>query len=92
MSGESPGGAAAGRGGLRRAADRVRFAHRREGLAVGQVADVGARTGCTVVLRPCRGMWAATHVRGGATGTREVDPPSPRHLVPSVPGFADPTA
>jgi L-aminopeptidase/D-esterase-like protein len=49
------------------------------GLRVGHATDLDARTGCTVVLGPFR---AACDVRGLATGTRELDALSPRHLVP----------
>ncbi len=51
------------------------------GLRVGHATDVAARTGCTVVLGPFR---ASCDVRGLATGTRELDALSPRHLVPTV--------
>lgn len=46
-------------------------------LAVGQVSDAAAATGCTVVLGPFR---AAVNVRGGASGTRQLDSLSPNHL------------
>jgi L-aminopeptidase/D-esterase-like protein len=55
-----------------------------EGLAVGHATDRKAATGCTVVLGPPEGMVAAVSVRGRATGTRELDALSPRHLVPAV--------
>lgn len=51
------------------------------GLRVGHATDEVARTGCTVVLGPFR---ASCDVRGLATGTRELDALSPRHLVPAV--------
>jgi L-aminopeptidase/D-esterase-like protein len=51
------------------------------GIRVGHAQDHEARTGCTVVLGPFR---AATDVRGAATGTRELDAASPRHLVERV--------
>lgn len=51
------------------------------GLAVGHATDRGGGTGCTVILGPFR---AAADVRGLATGTRELDALSPRHLVPRV--------
>lgn len=54
------------------------------GLAVGHWSDPTAGTGCTVVLGPPDGMRAAGYVRGRATGTREFDVLSPRHLVPRV--------
>lgn len=43
-----------------------------------------AGTGCTVVLGPPEGMRAGGYVRGRATGTRELDVLSPRHLVPAI--------
>jgi len=54
------------------------------GLAVGHWTDAAAGTGCTVVLGPAAGMRAAGYVRGRATGTREFDVLSPRHLVPAI--------
>jgi len=54
------------------------------GLLVGHTTDPVAQTGCTVVLAPATGMRAAAFVRGRATGTRELDALSPRHLVPAV--------
>lgn len=51
------------------------------GIRVGHAQDAAARTGCTVVLGPFR---AATDVRGAATGTRELDAATPRHLVDRV--------
>ena len=54
------------------------------GLAVGHWTDRDAGTGCTVVLGPAGGMRASGHVRGRATGTREFDVLSPRHLVPAI--------
>jgi len=51
---------------------------------VGHWTDLTAGTGCTVVLGPAAGMRAAAYVRGRATGTREFDALSPRHLVPSI--------
>jgi len=51
------------------------------GVRVGHATDAAARTGCTVVLGPFR---ASCDVRGLATGTRELDALSPRHLVPTV--------
>ncbi len=43
-----------------------------EGVRVGHVTDVGARTGCTVVLLP-NGTVASGEVRGGAPATRDFD-------------------
>lgn len=54
------------------------------GLAVGHATDREAATGCTVILGPPGGMAAAASVRGRATGTRELDALSPRHLVPAI--------
>lgn len=54
------------------------------GLAVGHWTDAAAGTGCTVVLAPSEGMAAAGYIRGRATGTREFDALSPRHLVPRI--------
>jgi L-aminopeptidase/D-esterase-like protein len=54
------------------------------GISVGHVTHADAGTGCTVVLGPAEGMRAAGHVRGRATGTREFDVLSPRHLVPAI--------
>ncbi len=55
-----------------------------DGLLVGHATDREAGTGCTVVLAPPEGMAAAASVRGRATGTRELDALSPRHLVPGI--------
>lgn len=55
-----------------------------EGLLVGHVTLEDAATGCTVVLGPPDGIRAAARIRGRATGTRELDALSPRHLVPAV--------
>lgn len=54
------------------------------GLLAGHWTDRGAGTGCTVVLGPPDGMRAAGHIGGRATGTREFDVLSPRHLVPAI--------
>ncbi|HEX6132660.1 MAG TPA: P1 family peptidase [Longimicrobiales bacterium] len=51
------------------------------GLKAGHAASERDATGCTVLLGPFRG---AADVRGLATGTREIDALSPRHLVPRV--------
>jgi len=53
-------------------------------LLVGHWTDLEAATGCTVVLGPADGMRAAGYVRGRATGTREFDALSPRHIVPRI--------
>ncbi|UCG89494.1 MAG: P1 family peptidase [Gemmatimonadota bacterium] len=54
------------------------------GISLGHTTDREAGTGCTVVLAPPEGMRAAALVRGRATGTRELDALSPRHLVPTI--------
>jgi len=51
---------------------------------VGHWTDAKVGTGCTVVLGPADGMRAAGYIRGRATGTREFDVLSPRHLVPAI--------
>jgi L-aminopeptidase/D-esterase-like protein len=55
-----------------------------DGLTVGHWTDDAAATGCTVILCPPGGARAAAAVRGRATGTRELDPLHPRHLVGHV--------
>src|SRR5512132_3934476 len=47
-----------------------------EGFAVGHWTDVESRTGCTVVIAPA-GTRGAVEVRGGVTGTRELEALSP---------------
>lgn len=47
-----------------------------EGFAVGHWTDAKTRTGCTVVIAPA-GTRGAVEVRGGGTGTREVEGLSP---------------
>jgi len=54
------------------------------GIHVGHSTNKDSSTGCTVVLAPADGMRAAVHVRGRATGTRELDALSPRHLVSRI--------
>jgi L-aminopeptidase/D-esterase-like protein len=54
------------------------------GISVGHWTATGAFTGCTVVLCPPGGARAAAAIRGRATGSRELDPLSPRHLVGHV--------
>jgi len=54
------------------------------GVTVGHWTHASGGTGCTVVLAPAGGMRAAAAVRGRATGTREFDALTPRHLVPHV--------
>jgi L-aminopeptidase/D-esterase-like protein len=47
-----------------------------EGYAVGNLTDLEARTGCTVVIAP-EGTRGAVEVRGGGTGSRELESLSP---------------
>ncbi|HEX5731441.1 MAG TPA: P1 family peptidase [Blastocatellia bacterium] len=54
------------------------------GLRVGHAHDLGARTGCTVVLCEAEGAIAAVDVRGAAPGTRETDLLTPGNLVQRV--------
>ena len=51
---------------------------------MGHWTDLARATGCTVVLAPAGGMRAGCAVRGRATGTRELDALSPRHLVSHI--------
>jgi len=50
------------------------------GIYVGHAQDLGALTGCTVILCP-KGAVAGVDQRGGAPGTRETDALRPMHLV-----------
>ena len=54
------------------------------GITVGHWTHASAGTGCTVILAPAGGMRGAAAIRGRATGTREFDALSPRHLVPHI--------
>lgn len=54
------------------------------GITVGHWTDRSAATGCTVVVGPPGGVRAAAHVRGRATGTRELDALAPQHVVGHV--------
>src|SRR6266550_5259582 len=54
------------------------------GITVGHHTIPDHATGCTVVLGPPEGFRAAVALRGRATGTREIDPLSPRHLVERI--------
>lgn len=54
------------------------------GVRVGHAHDLGARTGCTVVLCESEGAIAAVDVRGAAPGTRETDLLAPGNLVERV--------
>lgn len=51
------------------------------GIAAGHASYEEYATGCTVLLGPFR---AAVDIRGLATGTREMDALSPRHIVPQI--------
>ena len=51
------------------------------GIVAGHASLNTDPTGCTVLLGPFR---AAVDIRGLATGTREIDALSPRHLVPQI--------
>ena len=53
------------------------------GVLVGQVSDMEAITGCTVLVFP-EGAVGGVDVRGSATGTRELDTLSALHLAPRV--------
>ncbi len=58
------------------------------GIRVGQITDLDAITGCTVVI--CEGMGGVhgaiggVDIRGGATGTEEIDTLSPGHVTDRV--------
>ncbi len=54
------------------------------GITVGHANVPAHGTGCTVILGPPAGLRAAVALRGRATGTREIDPLSPRHLVERI--------
>ena len=54
-----------------------------DGIRVGHATDLEAITGCTVVLCE-RGAVAGFDIRGGATGTEEMDVMSPAHIAPHV--------
>src|SRR5690348_18288438 len=54
------------------------------GITVGHWTHPSGGTGCTVVLSPPGGIRAAAAIRGRATGTRELDALSPRHLVSHI--------
>lgn len=54
-----------------------------DGIRVGHAEDLGAATGCTVVITEA-GATAGVDVRGGAPGTRETDLLDPVNLVQKV--------
>lgn len=53
------------------------------GVKVGHASDFEALTGCTVILCE-RGAVAGVDIRGGATGTEEMDVMSPGHITSHV--------
>ncbi len=53
------------------------------GIRVGHASDYEALTGCTVILCE-KGAVAGADIRGGATGTEEMEVMSPFHLTPHV--------
>ncbi len=53
------------------------------GIRVGHATDLEAITGCTVILCE-KGAVAGVDIRGGATGTEEMDVMSPWHITPQV--------
>ncbi len=54
------------------------------GVLVGHATDEKGGTGCTVVLGPDKGMPCAVHVKGRATGSRELDTCRPESLAARV--------
>lgn len=54
-----------------------------DGIQVGHVTDLKARTGCTVILCPT-GATAGVDVRGAAPGTRETESIRPGRLIQKV--------
>jgi len=54
-----------------------------DGIRVGHATDREAVTGCTVVLCE-RGAVAGVDIRGGATGSEELDVLSPSHITPHI--------
>lgn len=56
------------------------------GLLVGHASDLEALTGCTVILAP-GGAVCGVDVRGGASGTQEIDTLSPLHVTEAVHGL-----
>ncbi|MCX7603535.1 MAG: P1 family peptidase [Bryobacteraceae bacterium] len=53
------------------------------GIRVGHASDFEALTGCTVILCE-KGAVAGVDIRGGATGTEEMDVMSPFHIAPQI--------
>ena len=56
------------------------------GIRVGHATNLRAVTGCTVILGD-KGLVAGSDVGGGASGTREMDPCRPEHLVDRIDGL-----
>jgi L-aminopeptidase/D-esterase-like protein len=56
------------------------------GLLVGHAADLDALTGCTVILAPS-GAVCGVDIRGGASGTQEIDTLSPFHVTEGIHGL-----
>ena len=56
------------------------------GIRVGHVSDFEALTGCTVILCE-QGAVGGVDIRGGATGTQEIDTLSPGHITDQVHGI-----
>lgn len=53
------------------------------GIKVGHASDYDGITGCTAILCE-RGAVAGVDIRGGATGTEEIDVVNPAHITPHV--------
>ena len=58
------------------------------GVLVGHATDEPGGTGCTVVLGPEKGMPCTVHVKGRATGSRELDACRPESLAGRVDAIA----
>jgi L-aminopeptidase/D-esterase-like protein len=54
-----------------------------DGILVGQMQDMTALTGCTVIIYP-KGAVGGVDQRGGAPGTRETDLLRPMHMVDKI--------
>src|SRR3989337_1479528 len=66
--------------------DRVEGVTAVPGVRVGHFPGLPGGTGCTVLLFEGRAV-GGVDVRGSASGTRELDPLSPGHLVQEVHGI-----
>lgn len=53
------------------------------GILVGHASDLDAITGCTAILCP-GGAVAGVDIRGGASGSQEMDVMSPFHIAPQI--------